>query len=176
MLDNEQKVDFTEHWTNVQATVAAYVRGIVRDPHVARDIVQNTAIVLLRKFDLWNADQEFLPWALGFAKFEILAHFRDSARNRVVFTDVMVDSLTEMWPGVSNEIQTEELALRDCVEKLAPKAREMVHLRYFQEMEVQHVADSLQSTPGAVRVALMRIRRQLMDCVNRHLQTLGRET
>lgn len=90
MLDNKQQLDFSDLWTDAQPTVAAYVRGMVRDAHVATDIVQNTAIVLMKKFAAWDSSRAFLPWALGFAKFEILAHFRDSARRRVVFGEELL--------------------------------------------------------------------------------------
>ncbi|MEZ6087345.1 MAG: hypothetical protein R3C05_04815 [Pirellulaceae bacterium] len=57
--------------------MAMYVRAMVRDVHVASDIVQNIALVLLRKFEQWDPSCEFLPWAMGFAKFELLAFYRD---------------------------------------------------------------------------------------------------
>jgi len=175
MLDSEQQVDFTEQWADAQRIVEAYVRGLVRDSHITRDIVQNTAVVLMRKFTTWDTTQAFVPWALGFAKFEVLAHFRDSARRRVVFNEELIDSITVMWSGVTGELDQEDSALRECLEKLTPKAREMIRLRYYEELELSQLADRISSTVGAVRVALMRTRRQLKDCVNRQLKTFGAE-
>ncbi|MDB4439619.1 sigma-70 family RNA polymerase sigma factor [Planctomicrobium sp.] len=172
MLDNEQQVSFTDLWVNAQADVAAYVRAVVRDPHATTDIVQNTAVVLLRKFESWDSSREFLPWAVGIAKFEILAHRRDSARRRVVLGDELLDSITEMWSSVTVEIELEESALHECLEKLEPKAREIVRLRYFEDLKTPQIADLVNSTQGAVRIALMRIRRQLLSCVNNRLETL----
>lgn len=171
MLDNEQHVSFTELWVNAQADVAAYVRAVVRDPHATTDIVQNTAVVLLRKFESWDSSRDFLPWAVGIAKFEILAHRRDSARRRVVLGDELLDSITEMWSSASAEIELEESALNECLENLDPKAREIVRLRYFEDLKTPQIADHVESTQGAVRVALMRIRRQLLSCVNNRLET-----
>jgi len=176
MLDNKQQLSFTELWIDAQSSVTAYVQAIVRDSHITTDIVQNTAVVLLRKFDAWDSSREFLPWALGIAKFEILSHRRDSARRRVVLGSELLDSITEMWTSVSAEIDLEETALHECLEKLDPKAREIVRLRYFEDLKTPQVADRVNSTAGAVRVALMRIRRQLLDCVNHRLETLRGET
>ena len=174
MLDSEQHVSFTKLWVNAQADVAAYVRAVVRDPHATKDIVQNTAVVLLRKFESWDSSREFLPWAMGIAKFEILAHRRDSARRRDVLGGELLDSITQMWPSVSAEIELEESALHACLMELDPRCREIVRLRYFSDLKTQQVADRVGSTQGAGRVALMRIRRQLLSCVNRRLETFKR--
>ncbi|MCA9054912.1 MAG: sigma-70 family RNA polymerase sigma factor [Planctomycetaceae bacterium] len=176
MLNHQQQVDFSELWADAQPAVTAHVRAIIRDADAARDIVQNVAVVLLRKFDLWDPDRGFLPWALGFAKFEILAHWRDAERRRVVLDGELLDSITEMWPAATAEIEVERAALQDCLQKLPPHARELVHLRYYEDLPMPEVAERVGSSPGAVRVALLRIRRQLLSCVNRCLETLRGET
>lgn len=175
MLDSDQQVQFTQLWTQAQPAVAAYVRAVVRDTHVAKDIVQETALVLLRKFDQWDSSREFLPWALGFAKFELLSHRRDSVRSRLVFDDTLLDAVTESWPCVVAELDREQSALQDCLEALAPKASEIVRLRYFDELNMSQVSERVGATAGAVRIAVMRIRRQLFDCVHRRLQTGGEQ-
>ncbi len=175
MLDEERQVRFTQLWTEAQPAVSAYVRAIVRDSHVSKDIVQNTAIVLLRKFVEWDSQREFLPWAMGFAKFEVLAHRRDVARNRLLFDEALLEAITESWPTAVSELSLEQSALHDCLETLPPKARKIVRLRYFEELKMKQVAEQVGSSAGAARIALMRIRRQLLDCVNRRLQAAAGE-
>lgn len=170
MADEQRQQQFTRLWADAQPAVAAYVRTAVRDPHTANDIVQNIAIVLLNKFDQWDSTRRFLPWALGFAKFEVLAHSRDQSRNRLLFDETLLTAMADCWPDVQDTIGREQTALQTCVEALAPSAREMVQLRYFEELSIPQVAKHVDSTAGATRVALMRIRRQLLDCVNRRLR------
>jgi len=173
MLDNKQQIRFTQLWTEAQPAVASYVRAVVRDSHVAKDVVQETALVLLRKFEQWDSSRDFLPWALSFAKFELLAHRRDAARSRLVLDDTLLDAITDAWPSVVAELDDEQSALQECLEALAPKAREIVRLRYLDELRMPQVADRIGSTAGAAHVAMMRIRRQLQDCVSRRLQSVG---
>ena len=173
MIDDEQQIRFTQNWTKAQPDVAAYVRAVVRDADAAKDIVQETAVVLLRKFEQWDSTRPFLPWALGIAKFEILAHRRDSARERLVFDDALLDAVTESWSSVVAELDGEQSALQECLETLAPKAREIVRLRYFEELTAKQVANRIGSTAGAARISLMRIRQQLHECVQRRLGVAG---
>lgn len=173
MVDEQRRLQFARLWTEVQPAVSAYVRTAVRDSHAAKDIVQNTAIVLLDKFDQWDASRRFLPWALGFAKFEVLAYSRDQSRDRLLFDESLLTTLADCWPDIQETAGREQTALQTCVDALAASAREMVQLRYFEELSITQVAERLNSTAGATRVSLMRIRRRLLDCVSRRLgQTL----
>ncbi|MDM4016468.1 sigma-70 family RNA polymerase sigma factor [Roseiconus lacunae] len=172
-MRSEQQIRFTKLWTEVQPAVAMYVRAIVRDPHATSDIVQNTAVVLLRKFDEWDSSRDYLRWAMGIAKFELLAYHRNSGRDRLVFDESLLDALAESWPSVISEVDHEQSALQDCLETLSPKAREIVNLRYFGGLKVPKIAEQLGLTAGAIRIALMRIRHQLAGCVERRLQVHG---
>lgn len=173
MLTDEQQERFTRLWTEVQPSVSGYIHAVVRDSVVAKDIVQETALALLRKFAEWDAAREFLPWALGTAKFAILSHRRDSARCRVTFDDEVLHAITETWGTVAPEISDEQAALHACLEKLAPHARDVVRLRYEESLDSPQIAQKLGSTAGAVRIALQRIREQLRACVQHQLTLEG---
>jgi RNA polymerase sigma-70 factor (ECF subfamily) len=93
-----------------------------------------------------------------------------------VFNDTLLDAITDSWPGVVAELDREQSALRECLETLAPKAREIVRLRFYDELKMPQIAEKVGSTAGAARIAMMRIRRQLQDCVNGRLQSTGGQT
>ncbi len=173
MLDHDEQERFTRLWTQAQPSVTGYVRAVVRDFDVARDVVQETALILLRKFREWDTSRPFLPWALGVAKFEILAHRRDAGRNRLVFNDALLDAFTESWGNVTEEISNEQAALHACVEHLAPRSREIVRMRYGNELSAPQIAERLETTAGAVRISMMRIREQPQACVKRRLRSEG---
>ena len=175
-MHETQLTSFTQEWTIAEPAVMAYVRAIVRDPHLAKDIVQATALVLCQKFEQWDSDREFLPWALGFAKTQLLAHRRDSGRCRIVFDDSLIDAITSAWPHATAEVQPEQAPLRECLDSLPRQSRQMIQYRYYDDLSHTEVAEQMGSTPGAVRIALMRIRRTLFECVTRRLTEQERET
>ncbi len=100
MLEEDQQIRFTRFWTDAQPTVSQYVASLIRDQWAVRDIVQNTSLAHLRKFSEYDQSQPFLPWALGVAKFEILGHRRDAARNRMVFNSDFLEQYTQAWAEV----------------------------------------------------------------------------
>jgi DNA-directed RNA polymerase specialized sigma24 family protein len=50
MLNQQDQESFMRLWTSVQPAVANYVHALVRDHGVAEDVLQETALVLFRKF------------------------------------------------------------------------------------------------------------------------------
>jgi RNA polymerase sigma-70 factor (ECF subfamily) len=60
-------------------------------------------------------------------------------------------------------------ALEHCLDKLPEKSRQLLALRYEDDAPMEHVAEAIESSAGAVRVMLFRIRNLLADCVNNEL-------
>jgi RNA polymerase sigma-70 factor, ECF subfamily len=176
MLDPQAQERFTRLWTDAQPAVAGYVHSVVRDSAAAKDIVQETALVLLRRFAEFDATRPFLPWALGVAKFQILGHRRDAARSLVTFDTTLFESFTEMWAELAPRMSDEAAALQTCLDKLADRGRHLVHLRYFETLSSDEIARRIGSNSGSIRVMLQRIRDQLRKCVERQLGRPARAT
>ena len=69
MNNHEQ---FTRRWTEAQPIVAGYISAVVPDFQEAEDLLQDVAVILLRKFPEYDAQRPFVAWAIGIAKREVL--------------------------------------------------------------------------------------------------------
>jgi len=161
-------------WTESQPAVVGFIHATVRDPAAAKDLVQETALVLFRRFGEYDGVRPFLGWALGIAKFQVLGFRRDAARSLVCFDSDLFDRFTEMWTETAAAASERSSALEVCLERLAVRPRQMVRLRYFEELNSEEIARRLGGRSAAVRVALQRIREQLRACVEQQLRTGGR--
>jgi RNA polymerase sigma-70 factor, ECF subfamily len=173
MLDENQQIQFTRLWTDAQPTVSQFVASLVRDPWAVRDIVQNVSLVLLRKFAEYDESKSFLPWALGIAKFEILGHQRDAARNRLICDSLFLDQYTQAWADIAPRISHEMEALRHCVGELDGRPRTIIKLRYADGETSETIAAKLNITAENVRTILHRTRDVLRRCVERHVGLQG---
>jgi DNA-directed RNA polymerase specialized sigma24 family protein len=59
-----------------------------------------------------------------------------------------------------------QVALEGCYQKLPDESRQMLVMRYADEMSSNAIARALGSTAEAVRSALYRVRGALKDCVS----------
>lgn len=56
--------------------------------------------------------------------------------------------------------------LKECMKRLSPRSRELVMLRYHAAQMPELIAESLNWSVGAVRVALTRAKKNLRSCIN----------
>ena len=160
-------------WTAAQPAVSGYVRSLVRDRAVVDEVLQETSLVLFRRFDEYDEQRPFVAWALGIARFQVLSLNRDAARSRVAFDTELLVRFTETWGELAPGASDRSLYLQDCIQRLAARSRQMIRLRYYEEVKAEVIARQIGGTGAAVRVALQRIRQQLRECVERQFRAGG---
>ncbi len=173
MLTNEQQMQFTRLWTDAQPVVSRYVASLVSDVWAARDIMQNTSVALLQKFEQYDPARPFLPWAMGIAKFEILGNRRDMARSRIVCDPDLLEQYTAAWVEISPQVEDEAVALRNCVGQLEARQQELLRLRYVENMNSDAIAAQVGRTATSIRTTLHRVRQALRRCIEGQLPEGG---
>ncbi len=174
MLDDRQQESFMRFWISAQSSVAGYIHSLVRDHAEAKDLLQETALVLFRRFAEYDPERPFLAWALGVARFQILGRRRDRSRGLVVFDDELLEKFTENWTTLSSPDAGERTAvLQECLRELPPRSRHLIRLRYYDGLNSTEIAARTAGHEGSVRVMLQRVRRMLRDCVERKLRLEG---
>jgi RNA polymerase sigma-70 factor (ECF subfamily) len=161
---------FTRLWTEAQPILAGYLSAVVPDFQEAEDLLQEVAVVLLRKFSEYDSERPFVGWAIGIAKFEVLMARRRHARNRIFYQEDLLERLGEAYEEMAPELEDRSRALHDCVRTLQGRASELVRLRYKEALTSDAIAVRASMAVVAVRVALSRARAALRDCIERKLK------
>jgi RNA polymerase sigma-70 factor (ECF subfamily) len=172
-MRDEDHDRFIRCWTQAQASIAGYVGAVVQDAHLAEDVLQDIAVTLLRKFPDYDPARPFIAWAMGIAKIEILTMRRDRARAASRFRAETVAALAEVWQELLPAADERRLALGECLKLVTGRNRELVALRYEQQLGAQQIAGRMGTSAGAVRIALMRVRAALLACIERRLAADG---
>ena len=150
----------------------AFVQTLLPELHHADEVIQETCLVLWRKFADFEPNTDFLAWACTIARFEVLKYRRKLARDRHVFQPELLTVLADEALGETQQRTNEQQALDRCLEKLAPRQRELVQSCYAQGVTIKQVAEKLGKSATALYKALNRIRLMLLDCIE---VTLARE-
>lgn len=132
----------------------------------AQDVLQETAAALWKKFEEYDPQKPFLPWAKQFARNEILMHHR--RRRRYTFlSEPLIESLLAAQPRLETMREQRQKALDECLKKLPDADRTLVDRRYADaESTLQELAEEMGQTANVLYKALGRIRRQLLECIN----------
>lgn len=61
-------------WTSAQPVVAAFIRVLVPRHDDSDELLQETAVVLVRRFQEYDRHRSFVGWAIGIAKMKVLTY------------------------------------------------------------------------------------------------------
>ena len=156
---------FVQH----QQAVLGYVLSIEPNFADAQDILQEVFLAVSRKAQTWSADTDFFAWVCTVARYETLHFQRTRARRPGRLDEDVVELLHATEPVVESEWRHRADALRRCLDRLAPRAKELVWRRYHGVQMPQQIATGIGWTVSAVRVALTRARSVLRECMEKQL-------
>ena len=168
----DARVQLTRHWLEAEPSVQAFVFAAVSRVQDAEDVVQQVALTVARRFEEYDGSRPFVAWALWLAKSRITDYYRKQGRERLVFSEALMDQLAEVLVQQQPERTARQEALERCLEKLPEKSRQLLALRYEDDAPMERVAEAIESSAGAVRVMLFRIRNLVADCVNNELSRM----
>ncbi len=148
-----------------------YIYFIVRSRDLAEDIFQETfvkAIVTLQQGRYVN-DGKFSAWITRIAHNLVIDQFRTERNENVISNDeTEVDLLNnaKLAEGnVENRLVNEQVLkdVRALIDELPDCQREVVFMRYYQELSFKEIADitgvSINTALGRMRYAILNMRR-----------------
>ena len=148
----------------------------VGDQELAKDLTIEALGKAFKKLDMYTPNYTFSTWLFTVARNNCIDYLR---KNKIKTTSI--DQFTIDNDGKKNKIDipSDELnpegilirkqkiaILRQVVDKLKPKYRELVKLRYFKEMSYEEISTLLQIPIGTVKAQLYRSREQLFQIVS----------
>jgi RNA polymerase sigma-70 factor, ECF subfamily len=161
--------EFARLLATCQRRVFLYVLGLTANPADAEEILQETNLVLWRKFDDFEPGTNFSRWATKIAYYEVLKFRKSRAGQAVCFSNDFMESLAAEMDETSDTLDQRRNALNGCMEKLHPKDRDLILRRYQPDASTRGVAETLRRSVQGTRRSLQRIRAALLGCIERTL-------
>ncbi|MBN1395089.1 MAG: sigma-70 family RNA polymerase sigma factor [Pirellulales bacterium] len=158
---------FMALYSSHQRRLYLYALTLLPDSVDAEDVLQEANLVLWRKFDQYRQGTNFFAWACRIVRYEVLKHREKSARAASLLDPDVLDRLAELAATqVEHLDEQHRQALVDCMKRLSPGDRELMHHRYAEALTVKAMAAAMNRSPNAVSQSLGRVRRLLLDCIN----------
>lgn len=157
-----------------QGRVRAYLTRFVRQPELIDDLAQDVFLSAYRKLASYSHDAPIIRWLMSIARNRAMTWLRDEGV-RLKHRDRQLDAQVSQWmlEGLENrepdfeDVETQ--TLKQCIEELNPKGKQLVRLHYFEDIAPVDIARMLGRKHSTVRMTLLRIRRALAECVRKHL-------
>lgn len=131
--------------------------GYVGCPEQAMDVVQNVFLKAHGNLDAYRAEGSFKPWLMRIAGNESLNWIRSQKRHRHSHT-VREDISAAPGPGQEGSLMQRQRRqmLINCLERLNPRQRSAVVLRYFEDLPIREIAAHLDCSEGVAKNILFR--------------------
>ena len=160
--------EFAQMVAQQHQQLRSFVRTLGVAPDWVDDLAQEALLVAWREQDSFDQQRDLGKWLRGIARNLVRNELRKQKRQERLLHQGLTELLVraaEVEPQPETWAACRVPMLRDCVEQLAPKSRELVSGRYGDGWTAPDLANHLNMTPTAVRQALARIRIQLKRCI-----------
>lgn len=147
-----------------------FILGLLPDRSAADDVLQEVFLTVTAKAAEFRSGTNFLAWGRAIARLKVLEYRQRQFPTAGQLTDEAWELLAQTAPEVDDGWDARREALQKCLGELAPRAREVVQLRYSVErLDLVEVARRMFWTVGSVKVGLSRAKDALWECVQRRL-------
>lgn len=159
--------DLIRRFTAMRASILGYLRVLVRDPHLAEDLYQETAIVVLRKIGELEPAGDLGAWARTIALNLARNALRKERYLHLAPSPALFEAIERAHAAATPEedVDGRLQPLGECLQKIEARQRAMLDLRYRGGASLREIARRTGRTEGAVQVALTRVRQFLLKCV-----------
>lgn len=128
----------------------------------AKDCFQNTFIKLYQKKPEFRSKEHIKAWLIQVAIHECIDYNRQFWKRKVVCTDVLGDFLSK---NTEKRTDINDFSITKAVMSLPTKYRHVIYLYYYEEYDINEIANLLHKKPNTIKSQLGRgrelIKRQI---------------
>jgi len=147
--------------------IIKFVYNMIRDKEASEDITQEVFITVYNKLFMYNPNYKFSNWVLQIARNKCIDYIRKYKR-------VYESNLEEMKDVSSKEISPEQFAeynetkdlVMNYINSLSPLDRQLILLRYTQELTFYDIGEILNMSESAVKRRYYKIRDKFKEYSN----------
>jgi RNA polymerase sigma-70 factor, ECF subfamily len=149
-----------------QGRLYQYVRMMMPRSYDVEDVLQETFLVMWRKFDESSPPGGFYSWACRIAYLEMLKSRERNIRHSHILNQEILHQLAADEAAEPESLADIKVMLQTCLDKLPPDDRVLIERRYEPGVRVDVMAAELGRPVNSVSKSLGRIRQTLWRCVD----------
>lgn len=160
-----------------EAMLLAYILGLVQDPALAEEIVQDAFVVGFQKLHQLRDKAAFAAWIRTVARHIAYAELRRRSR-QIPLDQEFVAGMEDVFGAFDHPQAAETWSdriqiVRHCFEQLPDKLRQAAQMHYFEDKSIKEITEVLTVGLDAVKKRLERARDAIRRCAEKHLGLEG---
>lgn len=162
-MKEQATTDFVHLMSVSQMNIYAYIMSIVGNSSDADDIMQNTSILMWKRYSEFKRGTDFVRWGISIAYYKI-KEFRKQ-QNRHQFSDEVWEKIHDQAQGDLSDLSLYIEKLHHCLAKLPPSDLILVRLRYESGNSIKKISMRVNTSVQSVYMKLSTIHGMLGRCI-----------
>lgn len=155
-----------------QARLRGFVRSLGVRSEIVDDLSQDAFVWAWKKIEDFQPGTDFGAWVREIARNLVRNELRKESRRQRLIGEHTATLLAAQDADAAESTAPDEqvvAALRGCVNLLPERSRALVQQRYFEDQNPGTIASRAGKSSNEIRQQLFRIRKLLMDCMEKKL-------
>ncbi len=147
---------FQELYGRYAAAVYRYALSILRAPHLAEDVLQETMLAVWKGADRFRGGSKVLTWIFGIARNQAHNALRQEAKGRRLPNSARHESSSDPTQSMHRDLH-----VRAALDRISTQHREVMHLVFYEGLTVREAALVLGIPEGTVKSRMHHARKAL---------------
>jgi RNA polymerase sigma-70 factor, ECF subfamily len=161
---------FLQQFMRNERSVRAYLRTLLATWEDVDEAMQETSMVAWRKYSEFSPGTNFGAWLAMIARFEALKLRRTKQRDRLVFSERVLDLLENEGVDDLDQLELRRRVLERCIARLGDAQRGLLLAAYGSGLKLRDVAAKMGRSVEAFYKSVQRLRSALLACSERELE------
>lgn len=147
--------------------IYGFIASLVPNANDAEDLMQETLMVMWRRLSEFKPDTNFAAWGIAIAQRKIMKYRASRPKKSLMFSEEAMQEIMIRDEKLSHKSADYMVALQRCLDKLKAEDRQVVRLRYENELPVKRMTDMLGGSLDNTYKKLARIHHLLQSCIRK---------
>ncbi|MFB0938495.1 MAG: RNA polymerase sigma factor [Urechidicola sp.] len=149
-----------------QNMVFALALKMLKHREESEEVSQDTFIKVYKSLSKFNGESKFSTWIYRIAYNTCLDRIKKNSKynNNVEINEITSNEISHT-ESIFDSLENKErsIIVKQCMDKLPEDERIIIHLFYFEELNLKEIVEIVSMTEGNVKVKLFRARKKLFS-------------
>lgn len=168
---NEYKYkSFLKLYQSNEKHIFRFILSLLPNYSAAEDVMQDTMLVMWKKFDQYKPDTNFAAWGMQIGRYAVMQFQRKVRSGIVRFDSKALENIIKNKNILADKEDSYSEALEDCIKQLKKTSKRIISLRYVDNMKIIDIASLIGKTLNSTYQSVSRIHHSLLHCVEQKLE------
>ena len=140
--------------------------SFVKNEDVAMDMVQDILLKAYTRLDRFKGNSKFSTWLYAITYNYCVEHYRKETRYTQIDINEGAD-IAEPDDQFLNDLQSSRTTkLKKALQRISEEDRDLLVMKYYQNVSIKELMDKLQLTESAVKMRLARARQRIKHLIS----------